>query len=103
MKIRELFWHKQASADEVCIIVDVPDSCGLSTDYFFEHKCLVLYGRRTGKLRAKLIPFYDAFKFRGYRGHNMEYSVCKPDLNQVKFKHLIPQVEKHLSWAILSA
>jgi len=102
MNVRYIGWHRQGSADEVCIIVDIPDNVNLTPDYFFEHKCLMLYGRRTGKLRAKLITLYDAFNFRWYRGHNREYTICKPNLNQVKFKHLIPQIEKHLSWAILS-
>ena len=103
MDVQHIGWHKQGSADEVFILVDVPDSKGLHPDYFFEHQCLMLYGRRTGKLRAKLIPYYDAFSLRMFgRGKHREYIACKPNLNQVKFKHLIPQVEKHLSWALLT-
>lgn len=101
MRVHHIGWHRQGSADEVIIIVDVPYHESLSPDYFFEHECLMLYGRRTGKLRSKLIPYFDVFGLRINRGRNREYAICKPDLNQVKFKHLIPQVEQHLAWTIL--
>ena len=102
MNVQHIAWHRQGNADEVCILVDIPDHNGLTPDYFFEHYCLMLYGRRTGKLRAKIIPYYDAWSMRMFgKDKYREYVTCKPDLHQVKFKHLIPQVEKHLSWAML--
>ena len=103
MDVQHIGWHRQGNADEVFILVDVPDSKGLTPDYFFEHKCLMLYGRRTGKLRAKIIPYHDAWSLRMFgKDKYREYRRCNPSLNQVKFKHLIPQVEKHLSWALLA-
>ena len=59
MQVHHIGWHRQGSADEVIIIVDVPHKEALTPDYFFEHQCLMLYGRRTGKLRSKLINLLE--------------------------------------------
>lgn len=102
MNIFNLVWLKQRNADQVCVFVDIPYHKKLSEDYFTDMKILKLYGRRTGKLRAKIIPYYNMYEDMKDLTQHGQYITCRADLNQVKFKHLIPQVEKHLSWAILS-
>ncbi len=102
MNILNICWFKQGNADQVCIFVDIPQKLKLDPDYFTDMKVLKLYGRRTGKLRAKIIPYFEMYEDMKHQTRYGEYNTCEPDLNAVKFKHLIPQVEKHLSWAMLS-
>ena len=102
MNILNLTWLKQGNADQVCMYIDIPYTKILSPDYFADMKILKLYGRRTGKLRAKIIPYFEMYEDIKHQTQYGEYSTCAPDLNAVKFKHLVPQVEKHLSWAMLS-
>lgn len=102
MNVLHLYWLKQGNADQVCIFVDIPQNVELSPDYFGDTKLLKLYGKRTGKLRAEIIPYFQLSKDITKLYHNGNYTSCKDGLNVVKFKHLIPQVEKHLSWAMLS-
>lgn len=102
MNVLNIFWLKQGNADQVCLYVDIPYHKPLDPDYFVDMQVLKLYGRRTGKLRAKIIPYFDMYEEIKKQMQYGEYSACQPDLNAVKFKHLVPQVEKHLSWAMLS-
>ena len=103
MNILNLTWLKEGNADQVCMYVDIPYHQTLDEDYhFLKKKILKLYGRRTGKLRAKIIPYFDMYEDIKKQTQYGRYITCGADLNRVKFKHLIPQVEKHLSWAMLS-
>lgn len=103
MNILNLTWLKEGNADQVCMYVDIPYHQTLDEDYLFlKKKILKLYGRRTGKLRAKIIPYFDMYTDINKQTQYGRYITCGADLNRVKFKHLIPQVEKHLSWAMLS-
>lgn len=100
MNIKYLGWREKGNEDNVVIIVDLPDHEPLNSDSFFDSKSLVIYGRRNGKLRSKLISYYDAshvmidYRNRGYSG---PYG-----LDQKKLKHLRSEIDKHLSWAMLS-
>lgn len=102
MNILNLTWLKEGNADQVCVYINIPYTKLMNPDYFWDMKILKLYGRRTGKLRAKIIPYFDMYEDIKKQTQYGRYINCKADLNLVKFKHLIPQVEKHLSWAILS-
>ena len=102
MKVLDLSWLKQGNADQVCIYVDIPYHKPLDPDYFVDMQILKLYGRRTGKLRAKIMPYFEMYEDIKHMREHGQYIRCNPDLNAVKFKHLTPQVEKHLSWALLS-
>jgi len=101
MNVLNLTWLKQGNADQVCLYVDIPYHKPFCEDYFVNMQILKLYGRRTGKLRAKIIPYFDMYEDIKQQTQYGKYITCKADLNLVKFKHLIPQVEKHLSWALL--
>ncbi len=102
MNILNLTWLKEGNADQVCVYVNIPYTKLINPDYFWDMKILKLYGRRTGKLRAKIIPYFDMYEDIKKQTQYGRYINCKADLNLVKFKHLIPQVEKHLSWALLT-
>ena len=102
MKLLNLTWLKQGNADQVYLYVDIPYHKPLCEDYFANMQILKLYGRRTGKLRAKIIPYFEMYEDIKQQTQYGKYITCKADLNLVKFKHLIPQVEKHLSWALLA-
>lgn len=101
MNVLNLTWLKQGNADQVCMFIDIPYHKTLDEDYFVNMKILKLYGRRTGKLRAKIIPYFEMYEDIKQQTQYGQYITCKPDLNLVKFKHLIPQIEKHLSWSLL--
>lgn len=96
-----LTWLKQGNADQICMYVDIPYTKPISPDYWADMKILKLYGRRTGKLRAKIIPYFEMYEDIKQQTQYGKYITCTPDLNAVKFKHLTPQIEKHLSWAML--
>lgn len=104
MNVLHISWLKQGSADQVSIFVDVPFPRNLQLDpeYYSERKVLKLYGKRTGKLRAKVISWFEMTKDISQIYKTYENNRCYDRLDIVKFKHLIPQVEKHLSWAMLS-
>jgi hypothetical protein len=85
--------------DQVMILVSLPEK-PLNPDMLFEDNTLMLYGRRTGKLRAKLISRYDEMVKLSDLKLNKGYGeYC---INNRKLKHLLPQIEKHYTWAILS-
>jgi hypothetical protein len=85
--------------DKVMILVSLPEK-PLNPDMLFENTTLMLYGRRTGKLRAKLISSYDQMlMFGNHRINNGYGQYC---INNRKLKHLLPQIEKHYTWAVLS-
>ena len=102
MNVLNLTWLKQGNADQVCIFIDIPYHKPFNPDYFLDMQILKLYGRRTGKLRAKIIPYFEMYEDIKNQTQYGKYITCRPDLNLVKFKHLIPQVEKHLSWSLLA-
>ena len=102
MNVLHVYWLKQGNADQVCIFVGIPQDIELpSPDSFEDTKILKLYGKRTGKLRAEIIPFFQTYTDINKLYRNGNYISCKDGREAVKFKHLIPQVEKHLSWAML--
>jgi len=103
MNILNICWFQQGNADQVSIFLDIPQKVKLDPDYFTELKVLKLYGHRKGKLRSIVVPYFQMIEDVKTLRQKWDYNGCSNDLNVVKFKHLIPQVEKHLSWAILSA
>ena len=85
--------------DNVIILVKLPHG-PLTPDSLFDDKTLMLYGRRTGKLRAKLIPWIDNNTVMIEAKIQKHYETVS--MKHRKLKHLLPQIEKHLSWALLA-
>lgn len=100
MNIEYLGWREKGNEDNVVIVVNVTDYKPLNPDSFLDSKSLVIYGRRNGKLRSKLISRLDTFQvildYRN-RGYDGPYGLA-----QKKLKHLRGEIDKHLSWAMLS-
>ena len=96
--VEYLGWCQRGSADDVVIVVDVPDTKPLNPDSFLDSKALVLYGRRNGKLRSKLVSRLDTFQvILEYRERGYE----KYGFGLKKLKHLESEIEKHMTWAML--
>lgn len=93
-----LGWCQRGNSDDVVIVINVPDTRPLNPDSLIESKSLLIYGRRNGKLRSKLISRFDTFQtILDYRERGYE----KYGFNLKKLKHLETEIKKHMTWAML--
>lgn len=93
--------QERGNSDNVYVIVEVPCEKEIYPELLFDQKALVLYGKRTGKLRCKTITYLDRSEYRYRAVMELEY-MDKSDLyRSKKFAKVREQVEKHLVWALL--
>ena len=89
----------EGNEDKVVIFVNLPHT-PINPDSLFEDSILMLSGRRTGKLRAKKLSTIDSWAIRATHTQDTKYRKCF--IENRKLKHLLPQIEKHYTWALLS-
>ena len=94
--------HQQrGNSDNVYAIVEVPCEKEIYPDLLFDQKALVLYGRRNGKLRCKIIEYLDRSEYRYRAVMELDYMDKSHLYKTKKFAKIREQVEKHLVWALL--
>ena len=93
--------QERGNSDNVYAIVQLPFKKELYPELLVDQKALVLYGRRNGKLRCKVINYLDCTEYRYNAVSQLDY-MDKSDLYKTKqFAKVREQVEKHLVWALL--
>ena len=93
--------QEQGNSDNVVVIVEVPCEKDIYPDLLIDQKALLLYGRRNGKLRCKIINYLDFFDVK-YKYIDRQNYVDKSWLYDTeKYAKVKEQVEKHLSWEML--
>ena len=102
MNVTFLGWQNNGNADNVCVIVEMPCGKDIYPELLLDQKALVLYGRRNGKLRCKVIQYLDCLDVKWkyidkgkYRDHLHLYK--EPIFDKVR-----EQVEKHYTWNLVS-
>jgi hypothetical protein len=93
--------QERGNSDNVYVIVEVPCDKEIYPEILFDQKALVLYGKRNGRLRCKIITYLDRSEYRYRAVMELDYMDKSHLYKTKKFANVREQVEKHLVWTLL--